>query len=56
MRYIILEASSITDLSAKVEEYISRGWEPQGGMSAASNQTLVWWYYQAMVHRVPERE
>ena len=54
MRYIILEAGSINELSLKVEEYIEMGWEPQGGVSAASNQTMVWWYYQAMVqHQRP---
>jgi hypothetical protein len=51
MAYIILEASSIGELSQTVEEYMAMGWEPQGGVSAASNQTLVWWYYQAMVRR-----
>ena len=51
MRYTILEAGSIAELARQVQQLIDEGWEPQGGVSAASNQALVWWYYQAMVRR-----
>ena len=51
MEYVILEAGSIEKLARQVNESIRDGWEPQGGISAASNQTMVWWYYQAMVRR-----
>lgn len=53
MQYIILEAGNIVELARLVQEYISNGWEPQGGVSAASNQVTVWWYYQAMVLKIP---
>lgn len=51
MKYIILESSSIEDLTRQVQDLIARGWEPQGGVSAASNQVMVWWFYQAMILR-----
>jgi Domain of unknown function (DUF1737) len=51
MRYIILEAGDVKELTRQVQELIDQGWEPQGGVSAASNQTMVWWYYQAMIRR-----
>jgi hypothetical protein len=53
MKYIILEADNINELIRKVQHWIDEGWEPQGGVSAASNSTLIWWYYQAMVLRTP---
>jgi len=53
VKYTILEGSSIEELAYKVREFIERGWEPQGGVSAASNQVMVWWFYQAMVLRDP---
>lgn len=49
MEYEIAEASTAYGLKRKVDDLITRGFEPTGGMAiATSNNTL---YYQAMIKR-----
>ena len=52
MKYLILEGNGAEGLQAKVQQCIGEGWEPLGGVSmAASTNTGMWWYYQAMIMR-----
>lgn len=51
MRYLIVEATSATELQEEVQRYIDEGWELQGGVAVATYGALQWWYYQAMVLR-----
>ncbi len=51
MRYMVVEEESAEDLQEKVQALIDEGWEPQGGISVATNSALSWYYYQALVKR-----
>ena len=51
MEYKVLEAKDdVLDLQKAVNEQITEGWEPLGGVAVAySTQSFCWWFYQAMV-------
>ena len=51
MKYLVVEASSVAELQANVQQYIGEGWEPLGGLSVATYGAGMWWYYQAMIIR-----
>jgi len=44
MAYAVLEGETIKQLELLVKEYISKGWQPLGGVSAAEGH-----FFQAMV-------
>ena len=46
LEYTIVRSDSSFDLSKTVNEYIQRGWKPQGGMAVNSGFGT---FYQAMV-------
>jgi hypothetical protein len=45
MKYIIVADSSSSGLEDRVNNYISLGWKPCGGISISKYN----WYYQAMI-------
>ena len=45
MRYTVIRRSMLSGLTKEVEDYMSRGWECQGGISCAEDGC----YLQAMV-------
>jgi hypothetical protein len=47
MEYIILDGHSIDELTKKVNDYLQRGWMPQGGVFVYP--AMRWTFYQAMV-------
>jgi hypothetical protein len=49
-QYIILHKHTKTALANAVNEHISKGWEPIGGVSAVSDEPQSTEYLQAMVH------
>jgi len=51
MRYLVVEAQSAEELQQKVQEYITAGWEPLGGLAVSNHGAWNYWYYQAMVMR-----
>lgn len=51
MEYLVVEATSASSLQSKVQEHVTEGYVPIGGLSVANNGTLNWWFYQAMVRR-----
>jgi hypothetical protein len=50
-QYAVLEADSAAKLAELVQGYIDRGWEPLGGVAAATKPESGWWYFQAMGFR-----
>lgn len=48
MKYKLLESEYTADLSRRVNELISVGWKPQGGVAAYSNG-METYYCQAMI-------
>lgn len=51
MQYTVVKGDSINELARAVNEEIQRGYEPQGGVAVATNETTYYVYYQAMVKR-----
>ena len=46
MEYTVIEENNLNALIAKVNEHIRKGWQPQGGISMATNWRN---YAQAMI-------
>jgi len=51
MKYTILRAGSYEKLIALVNEYISQGWEPQGGVTLNPWPLLFPSFFQPMILR-----
>ena len=51
MQYKVVKEDSISDLESAVNDWIQGGYEPQGGVAVATNETTYYVYYQAMVRR-----
>ncbi len=51
MEYTILKASTMPDLEKKVNDYIKKGWRPQGGITIQLNIQFhnVEYCYQPMI-------
>ena len=52
MKYIILSSDTSAKLESKVNNFLSEGWECQGGLSVFVAASGYWSYNQAMVTRV----
>lgn len=50
MEYVVLTSSTIDGLAEAVAIYIARGWQPQGGVSWATDGQAC--YLQAMIKRL----
>ena len=52
MRYIVLTGNTLSDLMDKVNAYIAKDWEPQGGIAMGFTENVAIRYWaQAMTTR-----
>ena len=49
MQYHILSRNSESSIERLVNQYISRGWKPLGGIAVSTLSTGAEYYYQAMI-------
>ena len=51
MKYKVVEKRGREDLEKEVNNLLSDGWEPVGGIDVFHAPNGVWWYFQAMIKR-----
>lgn len=52
MEYDVVYASSVEGLIKKVNQMITEGWQPQGGVTVSTQDDTEYYFYQAVVRNV----
>lgn len=56
LEYTVVVTTSIEDLETEVNDLLSKGWKPQGGLSSMNYGATGFEYCQAMIREVEDEK